>query len=212
MRRKSAERSATSQWPCSGGGEGESHSISAFSSRQHVTQSPLGPRTQGEHVSINHGIFGPKSMLAFAPKCFKDKIGNENSAQSFSDRSFWKSLVVVDVRAFGSWMSAPKCFFFPRILTALTEALGRDIRTNDPRMSAGCPSQKLPLWADFSFLIKICEESAMRTSSLTPRAQRLKKLKILKFSSEIENFKRATHQTLFLWGFLKVEMKMFNRD
>ena len=39
-------------------------------------------------------------------------IGKENSAQSFSDRSFWKSLRVVDVRAFGSWMSAPKCLFF----------------------------------------------------------------------------------------------------
>ena len=39
-------------------------------------------------------------------------IGNENSAQSFSDRSFWKSLGVVDVRAaFRSWMSAPKCLF-----------------------------------------------------------------------------------------------------
>ena len=38
---------------------------------------------------------------------------------------------------------------FSRILTALTEVLGRDIRANDPRMSAGCPSQKLPLWADF---------------------------------------------------------------
>ena len=37
--------------------------------------------------------------------------GNENSARSFSDRSFWKSLRVVDVRAFGSWISAPKCLF-----------------------------------------------------------------------------------------------------
>ena len=80
-------------------------------------------------------------------------VGNENSAQSLSDRSFWKSLRVVDVRAFGSWMSALKCLFFPRILTALTEVLGRDIRANDPRMSAGCPPPKLPLWADFSFLI-----------------------------------------------------------
>ena len=42
--------------------------------------------------------------------------------------------------------------FFSRILTALTEVLGRDIRANGPRMSAGRPSQKLPLWADFSFL------------------------------------------------------------
>ena len=43
-------------------------------------------------------------------------------------------------------------FFFSRILTTLTEVLGRDIRANDPRMSAGCPSPKLPLWADFAFL------------------------------------------------------------
>ena len=40
------------------------------------------------------------------------RIWNENSAQSFSDQNFWKSLRVVDVRAFGSWMSAPKCLFF----------------------------------------------------------------------------------------------------
>ena len=59
-------------------------------------------------------------------------LGNENSARTFSDRSFWKPLRVVDVRAFGSWMSAPKCLFFSRILTALTEVLGRDIRANDP--------------------------------------------------------------------------------
>ena len=44
-------------------------------------------------------------------------LGNENSAQSFSDRSFWKSLRVVDVRAFGSRPNA--CF--ARILSALTE-------------------------------------------------------------------------------------------
>ena len=72
---------------------------------------------------------------------FDTIIGNENSAPSFFDPSFWKSVRVVDVRAFGSWMSAPKClFFFLGILTALTEVLGRDIRANDPRMSAGYPS------------------------------------------------------------------------
>ena len=38
---------------------------------------------------------------------------------------------------------------FSRILTALTEVLGRDLRANDPRMSAGCPFPKLTLWADF---------------------------------------------------------------
>ena len=88
-------------------------------------------------------------------KAQKGKIGNENSAQSFSDRSFWKSLWV---GAFGSWMSAPKCLFFFQDLTALTEVLGRDIRANDPRTSAGCPSQKLPLWADFSILKKRTRE------------------------------------------------------
>ena len=41
---------------------------------------------------------------------------------------------------------------FSRISSALTELMGRDIRANDPRMSAGYPSQKLPLWADFSVL------------------------------------------------------------
>ena len=34
----------------------------------------------------------------------------------------------------------------------------------------------------------------------TLRAQRLKKFKILKFSSEIENFKRATHPTPIFCG------------
>ena len=62
----------------------------------------------------------------------------------------------------GSWTSAPSghgcprrnACFFSRILTALTEVLGRDICASGPQMSAGCPSQKLPLWADFSFLTK----------------------------------------------------------
>ena len=44
---------------------------------------------------------------------------------------------------------------FSRILRALTEVLGLGIRANDPRMSAGYPSPKLPLWADFSFLIRL---------------------------------------------------------
>ena len=59
----------------------------------------------------------------------------------------------------GSWTSAPLGHGCPRptacfssILRALTEVLGRDIRANDPRMSAGHPSPKLLLWADFSVL------------------------------------------------------------
>ena len=52
---------------------GAPHSLSAFSSRQHVTQPPLGRHTQGEHVSVHRDIFGLKYMLAFAPRFFKNK-------------------------------------------------------------------------------------------------------------------------------------------
>ena len=52
---------------------GTPHSLSAFSSRQHVTQSSLGRHTQGEHVSVHRDIFGLKGMLAFAPRFFKSR-------------------------------------------------------------------------------------------------------------------------------------------
>ena len=42
-------------------------------------------------------------------------------------------------------MSVPKCLFFFQDLEGLTEVFGR--------MSAGISGQKLPLWAEFSFLI-----------------------------------------------------------
>ena len=50
-------------------------------------------------------------------------------------------------------------FVFSRILRALTEVLGRDIRANDPLMSAGYPAKKLPLWADFLFLTLVLGKS-----------------------------------------------------
>ena len=50
---------------------GVTHSISAFLRRQHVTQSPLGRRTQGEHARVHRDIFGLKGMLAFAPRISK---------------------------------------------------------------------------------------------------------------------------------------------
>ena len=59
---------------------------------------------------------------------FAAQVGNGNSAQSFSDRSFWKSLRVVDVRAFESWMSAPKCLFFQGL-----EGPDRSFEPGDPR-------------------------------------------------------------------------------
>ena len=81
MRRKSAEKSAASTWPCSGG---VPHSISAFLSRQHVTQSPLGRRTQGEHVRVHRDIFGLKGMLAFAPRFFKNKNQRKSALRTTS--------------------------------------------------------------------------------------------------------------------------------
>ena len=77
-------------------------------------------------------------------------------ARSFSDRSFWESLRVVDVRAFGSWISAPKCLFFKDFEhpdRSFGSGYPREWPPPPPRMSAGCPSQKLPLWAEISFLI-----------------------------------------------------------
>ena len=91
-------------------------------------------------MTLNTGSFLDLLLPALLPPV--QKIGNKNSG-------FWKFLF----RAFGSWMPAPKCLF-SRILRALTEVLGRDIRANDPRMPAGCPSPKLSLWADLSFLKK----------------------------------------------------------
>ena len=52
----------------------------------------------------------------------------------------------------------PNACFFPGFSSALTEVLGWDIRANDPRMSPGYPSQKLRLWADFSFLNNVSQK------------------------------------------------------
>ena len=59
------------------------------------------------------------------------RVGNENSARSFSDRSFSETPRVMDVRAFGSWMSAPKCLFF-QDFEGLTEVFA-------PGCPPGCP-------------------------------------------------------------------------
>ena len=71
-------------------------------------------------------------------------VGNKNRARDFSDRSFFKPPGVMDVRAFGLWMSAPTClFFFLQDFEGLTEAFApgrppgylrgrqRDIRPRD---------------------------------------------------------------------------------
>ena len=64
------------------------------------------PQSLPALASLHCADYCPTSLI------WEELLGNENSAQSFSDRSFCKSLGVVDVRAFGSWMSAPKCLFF----------------------------------------------------------------------------------------------------
>ena len=69
--------------------------------------------------------------LALVERTFQT-LGNEKSARSFSDRSFF-----MDVRAGCPCENA--CFF--QDMESLTEVFGR--------MSAGISSAKLPLWAEF---------------------------------------------------------------
>ena len=89
--------------------------------------------------------------------------------------------------------------FFSRIVSALTEVLGRYIRANDPRMSAGYPSQKLPLWTDFSFLRNAHKHKhfALVRVRLTP-GQPVHKLdkKVYVFTSETRKIK---HFLLVNW-------------
>ena len=60
----------------------------------------------------------------------------------------------MDVRAFGSWTSAPKCLFF-QDFEGLTEVFAPGRPPGYPRgRPAGYPAPKLTLWADFPFLIQ----------------------------------------------------------
>ena len=97
------------------------------------------------HKSLTHGHPTgrlPPTRLSPAKKIhlYVPSLGNENSAQSFSDRSFWKPPRVVDVRAFGSWISAPKCLFFQDF-----ECPDRSFEPGyPPRMTPGCPRDIRP--------------------------------------------------------------------
>ena len=76
-----------------GPARGIPHSISAFLSRQHITQSPQGRRTQGEHVRVHCDIFGLKGKQKgiCSPKFFKTSLICEKSAlrtTSLSDKAF----------------------------------------------------------------------------------------------------------------------------
>ena len=67
---------------------------------------------------------------------------------------------------------------------------GREKATKKSRAAKrGCFKRGgFPIWTCPSFFV------------LSLRAQRLKNFKILKFSSELENFKRAAHQTPIFCG------------
>ena len=83
--------------------------------------------------------------------CF---LGNENSARSFSDRSFLNPPRVMDVRAFGSWMSTPKCLFFFQDFEGLTEVLPPDVRRDirvDVRGISGPKTYSLGCFFDPDF-------------------------------------------------------------
>ena len=77
-----------------------------------------------------------------APTCLNPSfdLGNENSAQSFSDRIFWKPLRVVDVRAFGSWMSRRNACFFPGFWPPWPKSWAGI----SARMTPGCPRDVRP--------------------------------------------------------------------
>ena len=58
----------------------------------------------------------------------------------------------MDVRAFGSWTSAPKCLFFPGLREPDRSFCPRTSAGISAWTSAGYPAPKLTLWAAFLFL------------------------------------------------------------
>ena len=97
------------------------------------------------------------------------KLGNEKSAQSVAGRSFSAPPSVMDVCAFGSYMSPPpECWFFSRGSRAWPKVLALDVRTNDSGTSAGYPARKLSLRAVCSFLKNALHRSHLGTASGGP--------------------------------------------
>ena len=99
------------------------------------------------------GATGPKSLCLCAFFLPDMRHGwNGKSARCFSAHFLLLHPPgVTHVRAFGSWMFAPKCLFFQGF-EACPKFLTRGVRTNDPGTSAGYPARKLSLWAVISFL------------------------------------------------------------
>ena len=92
-------------------------------------------------------------------------LGNEKSARSFSARSFFAPSGVVDVRA-GSGHGCPHPdTYLSKVSRACPNFLTRDVRTNVPGTSVGCPAQKLSFWALFSFLTTRTQGETISTTA-----------------------------------------------
>ena len=120
-------------------------------------------------LRLSHNLFG--------------RVGNEKSARSFSDRSFF-----VDVRAACPCQNA--CFFFQH-LEGLTEVLGR--------MSAGTSGRKLPVSADFSFL-RWGSPKASRIKASHPHFPHFPRFRVRIFRIFRVFVLRSLLRPLFSWG------------
>ena len=120
------------------------------------TTVPTTPRRRKKMKRMKRGKF--LKCLGKALQAVPEIVLNnaQSREQKFSPKFFWPKFLkipsgrgrprlrVMDVRA--------QMLVFFQDLSALTEVLARDIRAKDPRMSAGYPARKLPLWTDFLFL------------------------------------------------------------
>ena len=101
---------------------------------------PIGPNQPGKGP-IFLGWFLPDAPRCEPPLRFSQNLpcfslvistviylGNENSARSFLTEVKKKNPGAMDVRTFGSWMSALKCLFFSRIWRAWPKFLPPDVR------------------------------------------------------------------------------------
>ena len=92
-------------------------------------------------------------------------LQSENSAQSFSDRSFWKPLRVVDVRAFGDMDVRAKMLVVPGFRPPWPNFWAGI----SARMTPGCRGMSRPknflFWADF-FVLDLSSGSRKRGLSL----------------------------------------------
>ena len=109
----------------------------------------------------------------------------------------------------------PAGFKLPRFCTHVTVS---DLLTKLPFYKTALlfPLNILPKGPYRTLFCSLCGAKCTKIAPFhhTSRAQRLKKIKILKFSSEVENFKWATHQGPYSvgWEILEVEIVSFNRD